>query len=89
MKLGRQPSRLDSLLLLWLLGMDLRLQACMASTFTGLAMLLAHIPALLSCKRVEGEAGEMAQWLRALAALIFSEVLSSVPRNQMVGCNHL
>jgi hypothetical protein len=32
-------------------------------------------------------AGEMAQWLRALAAL--PEVLSSIPRNHMVAHNHL
>jgi hypothetical protein len=32
-------------------------------------------------------AGEMAQWLRALAAL--PEVLSSIPSNHMVAHNHL
>jgi hypothetical protein len=31
--------------------------------------------------------GEMAQWLRVLAALL--EVLSSIPRNHMVAHNHL
>jgi hypothetical protein len=32
-------------------------------------------------------AGEMAQWLRALTALL--EVLSSIPSNHMVAHNHL
>jgi hypothetical protein len=32
-------------------------------------------------------AGEMAQWLRALTALL--EVLSSIPNNHMVAHNHL
>ncbi|KAM7335327.1 hypothetical protein ACRRTK_005804 [Alexandromys fortis] len=36
---------------------------------------------------VPDRAGEMAQWLRALAAL--PEVLSSIPSNHMVAHNHL
>jgi hypothetical protein len=38
-------------------------------------------------KKSELEAGEMAQWLRALTA--FPEVLSSIPSNHMVARNHL
>jgi hypothetical protein len=38
-------------------------------------------------KVVCGGAGEMAQWFRALAALL--EVLSSIPSNHMVAHNHL
>ena len=34
-----------------------------------------------------GQAGEMAQWLRALTALL--KVLSSNPSNHMVAHNHL
>ena len=37
-------------------------------------------------KKFKG-AGEMAQWLRALTALL--EVLSSIPSNHMVAHNHL
>jgi hypothetical protein len=44
---------------------------------------------LLLCvfKKHLSRAGEMAQWLRALA--ILSEVLSSIPSNHMVTHNHL
>jgi hypothetical protein len=38
-------------------------------------------------KKNNTEAGEMAQWLRALTAL--PEVLSSNPSNHMVAHNHL
>ena len=38
-------------------------------------------------KNFKAEAGEMAQWLRALTA--FPEDLSSIPRNHMVSHNHL
>ena len=37
--------------------------------------------------KIKIRAGEMAQWLRALAAL--PKVLSSIPRNHMVAHNHL
>jgi hypothetical protein len=47
-----------------------------------------HIcPSLLSLKKFEMGAGEMAQQLRALTALL--EVLSSIPSNRMVTHNHL
>jgi hypothetical protein len=38
-------------------------------------------------KSYHGQAGETAQWLRALTAL--PEVLSSIPSNHMVARNHL
>jgi hypothetical protein len=56
--------------------------------------LYIHIPARTAAflradelKSTMSGAGEMAQWLRALAAL--PEVLSSIPRNHMVAHNHL
>ena len=38
-------------------------------------------------KKQTNSAGEMAQWLKALTALL--EVLSSIPRNHLVAHNHL
>ena len=42
---------------------------------------------LLNSTKDRARAGEMAQWLRAPAAL--PEVLSSIPSNHMVAHNHL
>jgi hypothetical protein len=41
----------------------------------------------LSLRKHKNRAGEMAQWLRALAAL--PEALSSIPSNHIVADNHL
>jgi hypothetical protein len=41
---------------------------------------------IIISKIERNRAGEMAQWLRALTALL--KVLSSIPSNHMVGHNH-
>ena len=64
---------------LGILRMDL-ISVCCASQYS---INLLHI----WLKSWGSGAGEMAQWLRALAALL--EVLSSVPSNHMVTQNHL
>jgi len=42
---------------------------------------------LVGVSKDSSRSGEMAQWLRALTAL--PEVLSSIPGNHMVACDHL
>ena len=53
----------------------------------GKKLLLPGVLHKLDTKNLQRGAGEMAQWLRALAAL--PEVLGSIPSNHMVARNHL
>jgi hypothetical protein len=48
---------------------------------------LKNVSKVSEIKQCNTGAGEMAQWLRALTALL--EVLSSIPSNHMVAHNHL
>ena len=66
----------------------MKLKRIVSVLLTGI-LLVAGMPGTSSLASVNtsGRAGEMAQWVRALTALL--KVLSSNPSNHMVAHNHL